>query len=93
MGTNETKETDFNSTLLDDGTIFSSHTKNFSSPIGFQNNNNINNNNNKYENYRNQRPINSTEITQSPNQLNTTHTTTKRKYAIISFTKTKFITL
>ena len=43
----ETTETDFNSTLLDDGALFSSHTVNTLIDLEKDQNNNQNNNNNK----------------------------------------------
>ena len=79
---NETTETDFNSTLLDDGTLLSSHAVN--TIIGLEENNNNNNNYNNYpttnnttdthlyQNYQNRQPINSTELTQNSDTLNTT---------------------
>ena len=85
---NETTEIDFNSTLLDDGTIFSLHTVKTLIDLGEndqnknQNNNNKNNNNNSttntaesmhiYQNHQRREPVNSTELTQSSNTLNTT---------------------
>ena len=81
---NESTETDFNSTLLDDGTLFSSHTvKTISLTDLENNNNNINNNNHEvindtanntiiYESHRNRQPVKSTELTQSSDPLNTT---------------------
>ena len=80
----KTAETDFNSTLLDDGTIFSSHTVN--TLIDFedndqnndQNNNNHSNNNsttyntNNYQNHQHRQPVDSTELTQNSDPLNTT---------------------
>ena len=81
---NETVETDFNSTLLDDGTIFSSQTVN--TLIGLegndqnnnQNNNNHANNNStinnttNYQNNQHRKPVNSSELTQSSDPLKTT---------------------
>ena len=81
----ETTEAYFNSTLLDDGALFSSHTINTLSLIGLENNNNNNHNKktpynntnidttNNYENLRYQEPVNSTEVTQGSDSLNTTH--------------------
>ena len=43
---NETPETDFNSTLLDDGTLFSSHTMNILIELDDNDQNNNQNNNN-----------------------------------------------
>ena len=43
---NETTETDFNATLLDDGTLFSSHTVNTLIDLGDNDQNNNQNNNN-----------------------------------------------
>ena len=48
---NETTETNFNSTLIDDGTLFSSHTVNTLSLIHLENNNNNNKNNNNTNNH------------------------------------------
>ena len=73
-------ETDFNSTLLDDGTLFSSHTVNTLIDLedSYQNNN-INTNNNSttgnthiYQNHQHRQPVNSTELTQNLDPLNTT---------------------
>ena len=78
---NETTETDFNLTLLDDGTLFSAHTVN--TLIGLedndqnynQHNNNINTNNisttnttdnmHFYQNHQHRQPANSTQLTQN----------------------------
>ena len=83
----ETTETDFNSSLLDDGTLFSSHTVNTLIDLGDndqnnnQNNNNNNNNNSTanttdstqiYQNHQHRQPVNSTELTQNSDSLNTT---------------------
>ena len=83
---NKTTETDFNSTLLDDGTIFSSHTVNTLIDLGDndQNNNQSNNNNTNnnsttnttdsthiYQNHQHRQPVNSTELTQNSDPLNT----------------------
>ena len=82
---NETSETSFNSTLLGDGTIFSSHTVNTLKLIYLENNDNINiknfnhnntindtnNNINIYENHRH--PVKSTEFTHNSDSLNTTN--------------------
>ena len=84
----ETTETDFNSTLLDDGTLFSSHTVNTLIDLGEndqnnnQNNNNNNNNHNSttnttdnthiYQNHQHRQSVNSTELTQNSDPLNTT---------------------
>ena len=81
---NETAETDFNSSLLDDGTLFTSHTVN--TLIDLDNNDqndnhNINNNNvakditnntNIYHNHQHRQPVNSKELTQNSEPLNTT---------------------
>ena len=84
---NETAETDFNSTLLDDGTIFSSHKVNtFIDPEdNGQNNHHSNNNNNAandttnntniYQNHQHIQPVNSIELTQNFEPLNTTLST------------------
>ena len=84
---NETTETDFNSTLLDDGTLFPSHTVNTLTDLenNYQNDkqNNYNNKNNNstsnttdstniYQNHQNRKPVNSTEFTQNSDLLNTT---------------------
>ena len=86
---NETTETDFNSTLLDDGTLFSLHTVNKLIDLGDNdqknqqnNNNNTNNNSNTnttdskhiYQNHQHRQPENSTELTQNSDPLNTTIT-------------------
>ena len=74
---NETTETDFNSTLLDDGTLFSSHTVN--TLIDFEDNHQNNNtttktteNTNIYQNHQHRQPVNSNELTKNSNPLNTT---------------------
>ena len=80
---NETTQTDFNSTLLDDGTLFSLHTVNtlFDLEDHGQNttrNNNTSianettNNTNIYQNQQHRQPVNSTELTQNSYPLNTT---------------------
>ena len=74
---NKTTETDFNSTLLDDGTFFSSHTVNtlINLEDNDQNNNTTTNtteNTNIYQNHQHRQPVNSTELTQNSNPLNTT---------------------
>ena len=74
---NETKETDFNSTHLDDGTLFSSHTVNTLIDLedNDQNNNstaNTTENTNIYQNHQHRQPVNSTELTQNSNSLNRT---------------------
>ena len=48
---NETVETDFNSTLLDDGTLFSSHTVNTLTDVDDNDQNNKQNNNNHVNNH------------------------------------------
>ena len=82
----ETNETDFNSTLLDDGTLFSSHTVNTlidledSDQKDNQNNNNNNTTNNSTttdnahicQNHQHRQPVNSTELTQKSDPLKTT---------------------
>ena len=78
---NKTTETDFHSTLLDDGTLFPYHTAN--TLIGLEandQNKNYNNNNNVtnyttnnthfYQNTQNRQPLNSTELTQNSEPLN-----------------------
>ena len=80
---NETTETDFNSTLIDDGTLFSSHAVH--TLIDLENNDQNNNENVKlnvttnttnnthiYQNQQNRQPINSTELTQSSDPLKKT---------------------
>ena len=81
---NETVETDFNSTLLDDGTFFSSHTVNSLIDLdendqnnNQNNNNHVNNistinNTNNYRNNQHRQPVNSTELTQNSDPLNST---------------------
>ena len=85
---NEITELVFNSTLLDDGTLFSSHRINTLIDLGKndqnnnQNNNNSNNNLNSttnttdnthiYQNHQHRQPINSNELTQNSDPLNTT---------------------
>ena len=74
---NETTETDFNSTLLDDGTLFSSHTVNILIDLedNDENNNstaNTNENTNIYQNHQHRQLVNSTDMTQNSNPLNTT---------------------
>ena len=81
---NETTETDFNSTLLDDGKLFSSHAANIlihlesNDENNNHNNNNINITNNTtdnthiYQNHQHRQPLNSTELTQNSDPLNTT---------------------
>ena len=84
---NETTETDFNSTLLDDGTLFSSNTVNTLIDLEDNNpNNNANNNHNNnnfypttntkdthiYQNHLHRQPLNSTELSQNSDPLNTT---------------------
>ena len=72
---NETTETYFNSILLDDGTLFSSHT--VSTLIDLEDNDQNNNQNNSttittdnthiYQNHQQGQPVNSTELTQISN--------------------------
>ena len=85
---NGTTEIDFNSILLDDGTLFSLHTVNTLNDLeeNDQNNNHNNNNNDKninattnitdnthiYQNHQYRQPVNSTELTQNSDPLNTT---------------------
>ena len=77
---NETAETYFNSTLLDDGTIFSSNTVN--TLIDLESNDQNNNHNNNvtndttnnthiYQITQNRQPVNSSELTQNSDPLNT----------------------
>ena len=74
---NETTETDFNPTLLDDGTIFSLHTVNTLIDLEDNDRNNNSNTNttgntNIYLNHQHRQPVNSTELTQNSNPLNIT---------------------
>ena len=78
---NETTETDFNSTLLDDGTLFSSHTLIELEDKGQNNyqtndNNHVNNDTTNHtklqQNNQHRQPVNSTELTQNSDILNTT---------------------
>ena len=80
---NETLEKDINPTLLDDGTLFSSHTVNILIDLddndqnNNQNNHNYTNNNstinnpNNYQNIQHRQPVISTELTQNSDPLNT----------------------
>ena len=72
---NETTETDFNSLLLDGGTLFSSHTVITLNDLedNEQNNNNNRNTNNThlYQNHQHRQPVNSTEMKQNSDPLNT----------------------
>ena len=75
---NVTTDTDFNSTLLDDGTAFSTYAVNTVIDIEENNNNNSNYQNventtdtHLYQNHQNRQPINSTELTQNSDQLKT----------------------
>ena len=81
---NETTETDVNSTLLDEGTFFSTPTVN--TLIDLEDNDQNNNQNNKnntnnisttdnthiYQNHQHRQPVNSTELTQNSDPINTT---------------------
>ena len=74
---NETTELDFNSTLLDDGTLFSSHTVNaiFDHEYNDQDNNTTTittENTNIYQYLQHRQPVISTELTQNSNPINTT---------------------
>ena len=74
---NETPETDFNSTLLDDGTLFSSHAVNTIIDLEENNKNSYQTTNTTtdthvYQNHQNRQPRNSTELTQNSDPLNTT---------------------
>ena len=74
---NDTTETDFNSTLLDDGTLFSSHTVNTLIDLedDDQNNNSTANtieNTIICQNHQHRQPVNSTELKQKSNTLNRT---------------------
>ena len=83
IGLIETTKTDFKSELLDDGTLFSSHTVNTLIDLESkdhnknQNNNNNNitsnttNNTHNYQNHQHRQPVNSTELTQNSDPLNT----------------------
>ena len=78
---NESTETDFNSTLPDNGKLFSSHTVRTLSLIDLEKNYNAKNNNevindttnntNIYENHRTRQPVNSAELTLNSDPLNT----------------------
>ena len=78
----ETTEIDSFSTLLEDVTLFSSHTVNRLSLIDPQNNNNKNNNNEVigvttnntdiYESHGTKQPVNTNVLTQNSDPLNTT---------------------
>ena len=74
---NETTETDFNSTLLDDGTLFSSHTVNTLFDLGDndQNNNQNNNNNNNTKHNSTTNTTDSTHIYQNHQQRQTVNST------------------
>ena len=76
---NETAETDINSTLLDDETLFSSHAVNTVIDLKENNNNNTNYHDvdntidtHLYQNHQNRQPVNSTELTQNSDRLNAT---------------------
>ena len=81
---NESADTDFNSTLLDDGTLLSSDTVNtlFDHADNGQNNNHNNTNNNVakdttnntniYQNHQHRQLVNSNELTQNSDLLKTT---------------------
>ena len=88
---NETAETDFNSTLLDDGTLFSSKTVNTLIDIeehghNITRNNNTTfdnettNNKNVYQNQQNRQTVNSTELRQNSDPLNTIRSTLPNVY-------------
>ena len=69
---NETTETDFNSTFLDDRTLFSSHTVNTLIDLEDNVKNNISTintteNTNIYQAYQHRQTVNSTELTQNSN--------------------------
>ena len=80
----ETTETDFNSTMLDDGTLFSSHRVKILVDLedNGQTNNQINDNNNVtndttnnkniYQNHQHRQAVNLIELTQNSEPLNTT---------------------
>ena len=79
---NETTETDFNSTLLDNGTLVSSHTVNTLIALEDHSQNTTRNNNtttaneithntNIYQNQQHEQPVNSTGLTQNSDPLNT----------------------
>ena len=77
---NGTTETDFNSTFLGDGRLFSSHTVNtlIDHEDSNQNNNSNTNNNSTtenthiYQNHQHRQPVNSTELTQNKDPISTT---------------------
>ena len=81
---NETTETDFNSRLLDNGTLFSSHIVNTLNDLEDNDKNSNQNNNNHtninsttdktdiYQNHQHRQPVNSTELTQNSDPLNRT---------------------
>ena len=84
---NEITETEFNSTMLDDGTLFSSHTVNTLIGLGDTDENNNQNNNNNikkksttnttgntpiYQNHQHRHPVTSNELTQKLDPLNRT---------------------
>ena len=74
---NKTTETDFNSTFLDDGTLFSTHTVNTLNDLE-DNDQKINStanttkNTNVYQNHQQRQPVNSIQLTLNSNPLNTT---------------------
>ena len=77
---NETTEADFNSTLLDDGTLFSSHAVNTLIDLDTNDQQTIDNSNNtqtttditgNHCNHQNRHHVNSTELTQNSDPLNT----------------------
>ena len=74
---NKTTETDFNSTLLDDRKLFSSHAVNTIIDLEENNNNNCPNKNTTtdthlHQNHQNRQPIIPTELKQTSDPLNTT---------------------
>ena len=74
---NETTETEFNSTRLDDETLFSSHSVNTLIDLEDKDQNNNSTTitteiTNVYQNHQHRQPVNSTELTQYFNPLKTT---------------------
>ena len=102
---NKTTETDFNSTLLDVGTLFSSHTVNTLIELedNGQNNNQTNDNNhltndttsntNIYQNHQHRQLVSSTELTQTSDPLKNSTYIPKRKHTSTTLTKTDLCTL
>ena len=93
----KTTDNNFNSTLLDDGTLFSFHTVNTLIDLENQDNNNISNkknynytnsdttsNTNTYEDHKHCKLVNSTELTQKSDPLNTTLKPLLSVYTLLS---------